>query len=253
MLVRGLAVPVVVVGVVVASFPFWTGRLYPEDFTFESIPRYWDHAFDYLAAQEQPSRVLVLPGRRASALPVGACPRHPLRRALARRAGDQSRPAAGDRRERRPGAAIDEYAASAGYVPGTLGADASRGSACGGWCCRTTSTGSRWTSPARPPTSASAPIRGCSLAATFGRRGQNTTAALDVAEAASLGELSLPPVEIYEVAGKPSPRPRLAAGTPLLVSGAATPGPPWPPLACSVGRRSPIPEPSRTPMCSRSG
>ena len=69
---------------------------------------------------------------------------------------------------------------------------------------------------------------GLQLAATFGRRGQNTTAALDVADAASLGELSLPPVEIYEVAGKPSPQPRLAAGPPLLVSGA---GDSWASLA----------------------
>ena len=62
-LALGVAVPVfVTVGVVVASFPFWTDRLYSDDDGFQSIPRYWDRTFDYLEAQEQPGRVLVLPG-----------------------------------------------------------------------------------------------------------------------------------------------------------------------------------------------
>ncbi len=63
MLVRGLVVPVVVLGVVgrvlpvLDRSPLSRGRS-----RSRSIPRYWDRAFDYLEAQEQPGRVLVLPG-----------------------------------------------------------------------------------------------------------------------------------------------------------------------------------------------
>ena len=67
------------------------------------------------------------------------------------------------------------------------------------------------------------------MAATFGRRGLNTAAAVDL-DAEFLGERALPPVEVYEVAGKPSPLPRVEPGPPLLVAGA---GDSWPALAAA--------------------
>jgi arabinofuranan 3-O-arabinosyltransferase len=229
MLVRGLVVPAVVLGVVGASLPFWTGRLYAEGFTFESIPRYWDRAFDYLAAQEQPSRVLVLPGAEQArhrwghvqdTLFDGLSPAAPLINRVLPQGTAESADVV---------AAIDEYVASTGYVPGTLAPILQR-------------LGVRWVvlqndldwqqmGVPRPATYHRLRFDpGLRLAATFGRRGQNTAASLDVIDAKSLGELSLPPVEVYEVAGKPSPRPRLAAGPPLLVSGA---GDSWPALAAA--------------------
>ena len=229
MLVRGLVVPVVVVGVVVASFPFWTGRLYPEGFTFESIPRYWDRAFDYLAAQEQPSRVLVLPGAEQArhrwghvqdTLFDGLSPAAPLINRVLPQGTAESADLV---------AAIDEYVASTGYVRGTLApilAAARR--AVGGAPER-----SRLAADGRPPPghllppprrSGAAPRRHVRPSGPEHRRRPRRR------RCPILGERSLPPVEIYEVAGKPSPQPRLAAGPPLLVSGA---GDSWPSLAAA--------------------
>jgi hypothetical protein len=225
-LVRGLVLPVVAVGIVVASFPFWTGRLYPEGYTFSTIPQYWDRTFDYLAAQDQPARVLVLPGAEQArhrwghvqdTLFDGLSPASPvINRGLPQGTVESADLVT----------AIDEYVASGGYVRGTLAPILAR-------------LGVRWVvlqndldwqqmGVPRPATYHR--LRrdsGLRLAAAFGRRGLNTAGALDL-DAEFLGERSLPPVEVYEVGGEPSPLPRLEAGPPLLVAGA---GDSWPALA----------------------
>ena len=124
--------------------------------------------------------------------------------------------------------ALNEYVNSPGYVKGTLGPILAR-------------LGVRWVllqndfdwqSMGFPRPSTYDALRddpGLRLVATFGRPGENTFAADDVG-AGSLGERSLPPVELYKVDGNPSPRPRIQSGPPLLVEGG---GDSWPALAAA--------------------
>ena len=226
-LVQALVVGGVVLGVVVASFPFWTGRLYPEDESFQSIPGYWDRAFDYLGAKEHPGRVLVLPASERGRYRWGGVHDNLFEgfsslSPVVNSALPQATAESGDLV-----AAIDDYVSSTGYVKGTLGPILAR-------------LGVRWVllqndldwqhgSVPRPSTYD--PLRSdpdLRIAATFGRPGENTIASLGDSDAELLGEQSLPPVEVYEVAGDPSPQPRLAAGPPLLVAGG---GESWPSLA----------------------
>jgi arabinofuranan 3-O-arabinosyltransferase len=226
-LAPALVVGVIALGVGVASFPFWTGRLYPEDEEFRSIPGYWDRAFDYLGAQEHPGRVLVLPASERGRYRWGGVHDNLFDgfsslSPVVNSALPQATAESGDLV-----AAIDDYVSSTGYVKGTLGPMLAR-------------LGVRWVllqndldwqhgSVPRPSTYD--PLRSdpdLRIAATFGRRGKNTSASLGDRDAERLGEQSLPPVEVYEVAGTPSPQPRLASGPPLLVEGG---GESWPSLA----------------------
>ncbi|MGH2993117.1 MAG: alpha-(1-_3)-arabinofuranosyltransferase domain-containing protein, partial [Solirubrobacterales bacterium] len=226
-LMQAVVVGGVVLGVVVASFPFWTGRLYPEDERFQSIPGYWDRAFDYLGAQEQPGRVLVLPASERGRYRWGGVHDNLFDgfsslSPVVNSALPQATAESGDLV-----AAMDDYVTSTGYVKGTLGPILAR-------------LGVRWVllqndldwqhgSVPRPSTYD--PLRSdpdLRIAAKFGRPGMNTTASPRDSDAELLGEQSLPPVEVYEVAGTPSPQPRLAAAPPLLVAGG---GESWPSLA----------------------
>ena len=220
-------VAAVTLGIVVASFPFWTGRLYPEELGFRSIPRYWERTFEYLDAQDPPGRVMVLPapergryrwGEVNDNLFDGLSPLSPVRNSAFPQETSESADLV---------AAIDEYASSSGYVKGTLGPILAR-------------LGVRWVllqndiqwhgSLPRPSTydalRADPDLR---LAKTLGRRGKNVAVPGDV-DAGFLGEASLPPVEVYEVAGSPSPEPRLTEGPPLVVAGG---GESWPSLAAA--------------------
>ena len=224
----GLAVAVVVLGVVAASFPFWTGRLYADDETLESIPQYWTRAFKYLDAQEQPGRVLVLPGSSRAryrwgyvndTLFDGLSPLSPLRYNSLPEGTAESADLVG---------AIDEYAASPGYVDGTLAPILARLGV--RWVLLQNDL--NWQRMRVPRPSAYDRLRadpGLKLAATFGYPGLYTAGAPDFG-AGLLGERSLPPVELYEVRGDPSPQPKLAAGPPVLVAGA---GDSWPSLAAA--------------------
>jgi hypothetical protein len=223
----GVAVPVfVTVGVVVASFPFWTGRLYSAE-GFQSIPRYWDRTFNYLEAQEQPGRVLVLPGTNLTRYRWGHArdgffdglsPLSPLTNRFLPQGTAESADLV---------SAIDEYVSSPGYVKGSLGPILRR-------------LGVRWVllqndldwqqmNLPRPATYGGLRVDpDLRLAASFGHPGENTRLRPGDLGARIVGERALPPVELYEVAGKPSPRPRLVRGPPLLVSGG---GDSWPSLA----------------------
>jgi hypothetical protein len=222
-----LIVAAVTVGVVVASFPFWTGRLYPDQLGFRSIPGYWDRAFQYLGAQEQPGRVLVLPapergryrwGEVNDNLFDGLSPLTPVRSSAFPQATAESAEVT---------AAIDEYASSNGYIQGTLGPILAR-------------LGVRWVllqndldwRQLSPNPSSYDPVRGepdLRRVKTFGPRGKNVAVPGDI-EASLRGEGSLPPVELYEVKGAPSPQPRLTEGSPLVVAGG---GESWPSLAAA--------------------
>ena len=195
--------------------------------------------------------MLVLPGAEQARYRWGARPRQPLRRALAPRAGDQSRPAAGDRRERRPGR---RHRRVRQLRPATSRARSRRS------CAARRAVGAaperpRLAADGRPPPvhlrRACAPIRGCaspphSAAGAEHRPPRTTSAAASARRAvtAARGDLR---------GGRASPRRSRgwSAGPPLLVAGAATPGPRWPPPGCWTGRRSPIPEPPRTRCAAR--
>ena len=225
-LVLPLVVGGVVLGVVVASFPFWTGRLYSEDDRFRNVPGYWDRAFAYLGAQEQPGRVLVLPASERGRYRWGSVHDNLFDgfsslSPLINSALPQATAESGDLV-----AAIDEYVTSTGYVKGTLGPILARLGV--RWVLLQNDLD--WQQGSVPRPSTYDPLRSdpdLRIAATFGRPGKNTASQSDL-DAELLGEQSLPPVEVYEVAGAPSPQPRLAAGPPLLVAGG---GESWPSLA----------------------
>lgn len=225
-LLPAVGVPALIaVALVVASFPFWSDRLYPDN-GFRSIPRYWHRTFNYLGAQQQPSRVLLLPGVEEAQyrwgdvhdnLFEGLSPATPLiNRALQQGTAESADLVS----------AIDEYVSSSAYAKGTLAPILAR-------------LGVRWvvlqndldwqrTDLPRPSIyDALRSDPGLRLTATFGHPGANTSSSGDPS-AGYLGERALPPVEVYRVVGAPSPRPRLSRGPPLLVDGA---GDSWPALA----------------------
>jgi arabinofuranan 3-O-arabinosyltransferase len=227
-LVAGLGLAVILAGVVVASFPFWTGGVYNSDASFGSIPKYWTRAFDYLRAQRQPGRVLVLPGPSRAGyrwgfvndnLFDGLSPMSPL----IDQTLPQGTPESADLIR-----AINQYVDSPTYIRGTLAPMLERLGV--GWVLIQNDL--NWRRSILPRPSAYNALRhdpGLRLAAKFGRPGLNTTSSRDP-DAAPFGERSLPPVEIYKVVGNPSPRPRLTAGPPVLVAGA---GDSWPALAAA--------------------
>ena len=213
------------VGVVVASFPFWTGRLYPEDESSEAfrgtgighsitsehritraacwccrprsgplpVGRVHDNLFDGLSPLSPVVNSVAAPG---DCRKRGPGRRHRRLRQLHRlRQGHARADTRAARRALGPAAKRPRLAAD--HVPRPSTYDALR---------------------------ADPDLR---IAATFGRPGKNTAARRHRCRVSS-ESTSLPPVELYEVAGSPSPQPRLAAGPPLLVAGG---GESWPSLA----------------------
>jgi arabinofuranan 3-O-arabinosyltransferase len=63
---RGLTgVSLLVVGLIVSAFPFWTGRLYHPDQRLTGVPAYWTDALSWLDEQQGDGRVLFVPGSQA--------------------------------------------------------------------------------------------------------------------------------------------------------------------------------------------
>jgi arabinofuranan 3-O-arabinosyltransferase len=224
----GVVLPLVVtLGVVVASYPFWTERLYSKD-GFRSIPRYWDQTFEYLGSQARPGRVLVFPGVSEErhrwgdvhdSLFDALSPLTPVMNRVLPQGTAESADLV---------AAIDEYVRSPGYVTGTLGPILSRLGV--QWVLLQNDLDWQRTGISRPATYNSLRFDpGLRLVARFGRLGENTFSQDDLA-AGLIGERALPPVELYKVVGAHSPGPRLAAGPPLLVEGG---GDSWPALAAA--------------------
>jgi arabinofuranan 3-O-arabinosyltransferase len=213
---------------VLASFPFWTGRLYAERETYGDIPQYWEEAFDHLRTVEQPGRVLVLPGGSRQrhrwgyvndSVFDGFSPLSPLINRLLPPATAESADLV---------AVLDEYSASSGYIEGTIGPILGRIGV--QWIVVVNDLD--WQQMGAPRPSAYDGLRsdpGLDLVESFGEPGVNTTAPSDPF-AVLLGEDRLAPVELYRVVGARSPEPRLEAAPPLLVAGA---GDAWPALSAT--------------------
>ena len=225
----GVLLPVVVAeGLLVASYPFWTGQLYPDDVGFKSLPHYWERTFDYLGEQEQPGRVLMLPSAEDARYRWGSV-QDSLLDGFSSLTPVISRPLPqGTAESADLVVALNEYVNSPSYVKGTLGTILARLGV--RWVLLQNDLD--WQSLRVPRPSTYDALRddpGLRLVGTFGRPGENTFAAGDVS-AGLLGEASLPPVELYEVDGNPSPSPRIQSGPPLLVEGG---GDSWPALAAA--------------------
>jgi hypothetical protein len=226
----GILLPVLVAqGVLVASYPFWTGGLYSDDTGFKSLPPYWERTFEYLEEQERPGRVLMLPSADSARYRWGSV-QNSLFDGFSSLTPVTSRPLPqGTAQSADLVAALNEYVDSPGYVKGTLGPILARLGV--RWVLLQNDLDWRAMRVPRPSTYAA--LRddpGLRRVATFGRPGENTFAADDDVGAGLLGESSLPPVELYEVDGNPSPRPRVEGGPPLLVEGG---GDSWPALAAA--------------------
>ena len=214
-----------VVGLVLAATPFWDGRLYPESDGFRSVPRYWDRALSYFDTGNRtacsccPARSTpATDGATSTTVSSMAWPRLHL---VINRGLGNSTPESGNLT-----AAIDEYVSSPTYVEGSLAPILRRLGV--RWVLLQNDVDWQGMGVSRPATyQALRTDPGLRRAATFGDRGRNTATPEDAA-ARSLGERSLPPVEVYEVKGKPSPLPGVVDGPPVLVAGA---GDSWPALA----------------------
>ena len=177
-------------GVLVASYPFWTGGLYSDDTGFKSLPHYWERTFDYLGEQEQPGRVLMLPSADDARYRWGSVQENlfdafsPLTPVVSRPLPQVHPPESADLVT-----ALNEYVNSPGYVKGTLGPILARLGV--RWVLLQNDLD--WQSLQFPRPSTYDALRddpGLRLAATFGRPGENTFASDDVS-AGGLGESSL--------------------------------------------------------------
>ena len=226
--VIGALVALVGLALVLASFPFWTGRLYAHQDTYGDIPEYWEDAFDHLATLEQPGRVVVLPrasrfrhrwGYTGDNLFDGMSSLSPLINGVLPPGTAESADLV---------SAIDEYVASPGYVDGTIGPILDRIGV--QWVMLLNDLDWQQMNAPRPSTyDALRSDPGLDLAMTFGGAGTNTSAPTD-SYAGLLGENELPPVELYRVVDAAAPEPRLESGPPLLVAGA---GDAWPTLSAA--------------------
>ncbi|HEV3451687.1 MAG TPA: alpha-(1-_3)-arabinofuranosyltransferase family protein [Acidimicrobiia bacterium] len=220
----GLGLAVIVIGV--ASFPFWTGRLYSRTNRVAAVPQYWRSATAWLDRQPGDGRVLVLPGTTRTRYRWGYVGDDILdallaRPHLVRESLPQGLGQAADLL-----VALDDAALSRTYLPGSVAAVAQR-------------LGVRWivlrndvaweTSDAPRPSDLNALRADATLhrVATFGRPGQNVITPGDVT-ARQLGEGRLPPVEVYQVRGAGSPVQVVARQPTLLLSGS---GEAWPALS----------------------
>lgn len=225
-LARGTAVALLVSALLVASFPFWTGRLYSDDEQVGAIPAYWRSALAWLDGAPGEGRVLILPGTDRTRYRWGYV-------------GDDIFNALLERSHVQPSAlwrgtaesadlldAIDERISGRSYLPGSLAPIARR-------------TGVRWvvvrndldwqrTELPRPadlaPLRADPDLR---RVATFGSPGENVVAP-GTEGGVRPDELGLPPVEIFEVGGAASEVRVASAAAPLIVAGS---GDSWPRLA----------------------
>ena len=148
-------------------------------------------------------------------------------------------------------AAIDEYVASTGYVRGTLAPMLARLGV--RWVLLQNDL--EWQRMGVPRPSTYDGLRadpGLRLAATFGRRGKNT-AAHSIAMPGYSGALAAARGALRGGRGALAAAAGWSPAPPLLVAGAATPGPRWRPPGCWTGRRSPIPVPPRTMCCGDGG
>ncbi|MDP8927602.1 MAG: DUF3367 domain-containing protein [Actinomycetota bacterium] len=201
----------------VASFPFWTGQLYPADNRMRSVPGYWESAIAWLERQPGDSRVLILPGTSVSRYRWGS-PGDDIFDALLGRPhiAYTSFPlstARGFDLIR----AIDERVQSGSYRPGTLAPVARRL----GIEYVLIRNDLDWQTLQRPRPATLQALRhdpDLRPVVAFGDPGENVVASEDTSAAADT-EARLPPVEIFQVRQPSEPIRAVDAEPPLLVSG----------------------------------
>lgn len=217
---------VLVAMVVVAAFPFWTGHLYNSDDGYEELPDYWGQALDWINAQPDDGRVLVLPGVIRTRYRWGYVNDNLFHGLLDKPlVSHQSIPPPGTPLTADVALAMDEYLASPGYREGTLGPILRRLGV--RWVLFQNDV--EWESVGVPRPSHFDPIRDdpdLVRARTFGTPGENTSSNHDGLAVAN-GETRLPPVEIYELADAQDTI-RVTSDPPVIVAGA---GDSWPQLA----------------------
>lgn len=218
-----------VLAVGVASFPFWTGRLYSAENRMRQVPSYWISAIHWLDRQPGASRALVVPGATNARYRWGS-PGDDIFDALLARPHvvytsiPLSTAAAFDLEK-----AIDDRVQSGRYEPGTLAPIARRL----GIEYIVIRNDLDWQTLGRArPSELDAVRKDADLEAvrTFGRPGENV---IDVEDRSPLArsEAGLAPVEILRVRGAPGeasgPERAIPLEPPLLVSGG---GDAWPQL-----------------------
>lgn len=208
-------------GLVVASFPYWTGRLYPTADRFDDLPEYWEQAFAWFDSRPDDQAVFVLPSVARTPYVWGyvndtlfdANIAQPV---VSARTLPQSTAALADLTE-----ALDEYAATSAADADALAAALHRMNV--RWVLVQNDVDWRAAKVPRPAryefirTSAS-----FGAVAEFGRPGSTTDQAgvfVDV-------EADLPPVEIYELV-EPRPAPAVIEPSSVVVAGG---GEAWPAL-----------------------
>ena len=211
-------VPLLAIAVIgVSSFPFWTGSLYSPADRVDALPQYWQQAIAAVNALPDDGRVLILPGAERNRYRWGyigddifdATLTQPH---LLRQSFTQGLPETGSLLT-----ALDERTVNDKYEPGSFAPLARL-------------LGVRWvlirndldwqTMESARPSDLDGLRRDPALRriATFGRPGEDTTAADDLT-AGVLGETALPPVELYAVDGSTGVVQLRPSGPPTLVSG----------------------------------
>ncbi|MGK0274744.1 MAG: hypothetical protein ACI9N0_001124 [Ilumatobacter sp.] len=108
--------------IVVSAFPFWTGNLYNENEGFDDVPSYWDDALDWINAQPEDGRVLVLPGVIRTRYRWGYVNDNLFHGLLDKSlVSHQSIPPPGTPLAADAVLGLDEYLTSPGYEAGTIG------------------------------------------------------------------------------------------------------------------------------------
>ena len=210
----------------IAAFPFWTGRLYNPVDGYEELPDYWEQALDWINAQPEDGRVLVLPGVVRTRYRWGYVNDNLFHGLLDKPlVSHQSIPPPGTPLTTDAVLSMDEYLASPGYREGTLGPILRRLGV--KWVIFQNDV--EWESVEAPRPAHFDSLRSdpdLVLANSFGAPGTNTSAS-DDSLAVFNGEAQLPPVEVYELVGAEDPV-RVSSDPPVIVAGG---GDSWPQLA----------------------
>ncbi len=205
----------------VASFPFWTGELYPSDDRHDDIPAYWTETFEWFDDQPHEPGVLVLPSVARTRYRWGFVndtlfDAHLAQPAVAARTLPQSTRWLADLTE------VVDARADRGAREGTLAPILRRMGV--RWVLLQNDLD--WVAAGVPRPATYDPIRGdpgFRLAASFGDPGGRPLAL----DRLALDEGRLPQVEVYELVDPPAPG-ATRATAPIIVAGG---GEAWPALA----------------------
>ncbi len=201
----------------VASFPFWTGHLYPPVKRMGDVPEHWVEAIAWLDAQPRHSRVLILPGTATTRYRWGSPGDDLFDALLGRPHLIRTSLPLGTAQASNLVHALDDRIQSGRYEPGTLAPIARRL----GVEHVVIRNDLDWQALDRARPGLLQPLRDdpeLELVARFGEPGELVVAPGD-ASAAARAEAELPPVEIYRVRDAERMVRVVPAHAPLLVSG----------------------------------